>query len=193
LRKAWLAGAVALVSIGAVEEARAQPPTPPSTDNHAPPPIGISISWVSQQMSGDGGLMGPAVTPQWRPSAHTVILLDLQALGGRVISAEEKLILSDYYGLLGARLFPWNAPLAPYFEAAAGFGQKMFQDCCGPPRPLSYVLGRYALGVEWRLPPAYIIELQVGHLHRLPFERDDGLAPRSGRSLELRLGVGCRL
>jgi hypothetical protein len=167
------------------------PPPPPV---YAPvmPPVGVSFMGVVQgPIDGRPSASGLGATFQYRPSAHVVTLFELQWVGEP--RASDGLRREDLSGLLGVRLYPWNAPLTPYLEAAGGFGEATFT-CCAQKLYSEQLVGRYAVGLELRLAPAWVLEGQIGKIHRLNFASDDPtLTSGAEEAIEVHAGLGVRL
>jgi hypothetical protein len=156
------------------------------------PPVGISLLGVAQG-SGDGrsSASGLGATLQYRTSTHAAMLFELQWVGEP--PGSDGLRREDLTGLVGARLYPWNAPLTPYLEVAGGFGEATFSCGCGEKLHTSQLVGRYAVGLELRLSPSWTLEGQLGRIHRLNFAADDpSLASPAEEAIEVHAGLGVR-
>jgi hypothetical protein len=155
------------------------------------PPVGLAVSGLVQARDGEHSATGGfGLTAQYRTSPHTLMLAEFQWLGSP--RGADGFRREDMAGLLGFRLFPWDAPIAPYFELAGGFGESTFF-CCAQELHTSQLVGRYGVGLELRLGPHWFLEGQLAQIHRFNFEADDPtLTSRSERAVELHGGLGVR-
>jgi hypothetical protein len=167
------------------------PPPPMVVAAPTQPPVGISLLGVVQGADDRRpGASGVGATLQYRTSPHAAMLLELQWVGEP--RASDGLRREDLTGLFGFRLFPWDAPITPYLEAAGGFGEATFS-CCGQKLSSAQLVGRYAVGLELRLAPAWVLEGQIGRIHRLNVAMDDPtLAPLAEQAIEVHGGLGVR-
>jgi hypothetical protein len=210
---AAIAGAV----IGAVVTGLFERPPPPEVQVYVPPPayaqpvygpppgpvvvvgapaleptVGVTLAGLVDS-SGSGGVMaGAAGALQFRTSSHSLLSLELQSL--RADRTWDGMEREDLAGLLGLRLFLWDAWLTPYLDGAAGFGRASFR-CCRVRDDAAQFLGRYGLGLELRLGRHLVFDGEVAQVHRLRLDQASGpVLPLDDheRATEVRGGVSFR-
>jgi hypothetical protein len=213
---AIVAGAV----IGAAVGAMIEPPPPVAVQIYAPPPpvyvpppvyyatppppvmmvaapaprpvLGVSLSGVIDSLGGDAVSAGTAGALQLRSSPNTLISLELQSL--EADRPQDGMRRDDLAGLLGLRLYLWDAWLTPYLDGAVGFGRASFQ-CCATRESATQFLGRYGLGLELRLGRHLAFDGEIAQVHRLRLDAGSGpVLPLEDheRSAEVRGGIAFR-
>ena len=144
---------------------------------------------VEAPQSGQLPLGGMAATMQFRTSSHSLLSLEVQSLGAHRRSDDTR--RSDLAGLVGGRVFLWNAAFAPYLELAGGLGQASLRT-----RELEVhavqLLGRLGLGLELRLGRHLVLDGQIAQMHRLVFDEEGDTAEGHERATVFRGGVGLR-
>lgn len=154
----------------------------------------VQAGWNARDAVG-----GVAAALQVRTSPHTMLGFELQSVGARRVNDDSH--RNDVAGLLAGRLFFWNAPIAPYLELAGGAGRTNLSGN-GYQVSASQLLGRFGVGLEFRLGRHLVLDGQIAQLHRLRLDDDDpDLAvygntvvgfDRHERATELRGGIGFR-
>lgn len=142
--------------------------------HHDPVGFGLSLGGLAHAPSSGqlpvGGVVGAL---QFRTSSHSLLVAELQSMSAHRLSDDTR--RRELAGLIGGRVFFWNRPLAPYFEAAAGLGRTSMEVGGFEVRD-SQLLARYGLGLELRLGRHLVLEGQASHVHKLRLEPDDGVA-----------------
>jgi hypothetical protein len=152
-------------------------PAPPMVVMQAAPPVredyprvGLAFGGlVDSPRSGQMPVGGVVGALQVRTSSHSLMLLELQSLGARRIS--DDLERSELVGLLGGRVFPWDAFLTPYLELAGGFGRASVE-ANGYAVHASQLVGRIGVGLELRLGRHLVLDGAVAQVHRLRMDGD---------------------
>jgi hypothetical protein len=152
------------------------PPPAPVVVYQAPPPppapvVGIALSGLAQTAGTENiPLAGTAAAIQYRTSSHSLVSLELQSLGARRSDGVRR---EDIAGMLGARLFLWDAALAPYLDVAGGIGQASLEGG-GTKVSAGQLIGRYGVGLELRLGRHLVFEGQIAQVHHLRSDDEDG-------------------
>jgi hypothetical protein len=171
------------------------PPQPVVVVEAAPSPwprLGVGLSGLVTSASGGTVSSGTAGTLQYRTSENSLFFLELQAT--QADRRWDGLQREDVAGLMGARLYLWDAWLTPYLDVAAGFGQASFR-CCATRLEASQFIGRYGAGLELRLGRHVVFEGQLAQVHRLRLDEDPSLdVPLDDheRAVEVRGGIAVR-
>jgi hypothetical protein len=156
------------------------------------PRLGIGLSGLVATSAGGAVSTGTAGTLQLRTSPQSLFFLELQS--SRADRSWDGLEREDFAGLMGARLFLWDAWLTPYLDLAAGFGEASFR-CCSTRLSAGQFLGRYGLGLELRLGHHLAFDAQVAQVHRLRLDAETGPAvplDDHERAVEMRGGIAFR-
>jgi hypothetical protein len=133
------------------------------------PRFGVGLSGLVATSAGGAVSGGSAGTLQLRTSANSLFYLELQA--SRADRPWDGLERQDVAGLMGARLYLWDAWLTPYLDVAAGFGEASFR-CCATRLEAAQFVGRYGAGLELRLGEHLALEAQLAQVHRLRVDDD---------------------
>ena len=187
----------------------APPPPPPvmMMAPYAPPPpapdpvrLGLAVSGLIQSSgatSDKSPLGGVAVSLQMRTSARSLFGLEVQSMTSDRTATHSR--RDELAGLMAGRLFPWDAPFAPYLELAGGLGRAVI-DTQALEVDVSQIIGRAGLGIELRLGPHLVLDGQVAQVHRFSLDHqtsnlatsDPAFVGDHERLTELRCGLGYR-
>jgi hypothetical protein len=134
--------------------------------------VGVAIAGVVQDSrESDLPVGGVAASLQFRGSRHTMLALELDALGAHRLPDGERRTQLD--GLVAGRLFLWDAALAPYFELAGGVGRTSVE-LDGYSARATQLVGRAGVGLELRLGEHLVLDASVSTTGRVRVDNDPG-------------------
>jgi hypothetical protein len=163
-----------------------QPAAPLPRDEE--PRVGLAFGGlVDSPDSGQMPVGGVAGALQLRTSSYSLLLLEIQSLSAQRIS--DGLRRSEVVGLIGGRVFPWNAFLTPYLELGGGFGRATV-GATGFALHASQLVGRIGLGLELRLGRHLVLDGQVASVHKLRLDDRDSSSPQQLASAEPFASIG---
>jgi hypothetical protein len=132
--------------------------------------LGLSVvGLIDSGNTGESAAAGMAAALQFRLSPRSQLSLELQSLASQ--REWDRARREDIGVLLGARLFLWDAVLAPYLDVGGGFGRATFR-CCSETVNVPQFLGRYGLGLELRLGRHLVLDAQLARVHRFQLTED---------------------
>jgi hypothetical protein len=176
---------------------------PPAADD--PVRLGLAVSGLIQSSgaaSDQSPRGGVAASLQFRTSARSLFGLEVQSLTSDRTATHSR--RDELAGLMAGRLFPWDAPFAPYLELAGGLGRVAI-DTQALEVDVAQIIGRAGLGIELRLGPHLVLDAQVAQVHRFslghqantvaasdPASTDPAFVGQHEQLTELRGGLGYR-
>jgi len=175
-------------------------PMPLAPPSH-PMQLGLAVSGLVQSPSsapGQSPIAGVAAALQVRTSARSILGLEVQSLtSDRTTTTHSR--RDELAGLMAGRLFPWDAPFAPYVELAGGLGRASI-DTNALVVDVSQLIGRAGIGIELRLGPHLVLDGQLAQVHRFNLDHqsrdlaasDPAFVGEHERLTELRCGLGYR-
>jgi hypothetical protein len=172
-------------------------PPPPADD---PVRLGLAVSGLIQSSgaaSDKSPLGGVAASLQFRTSARSLLGIEVQSLTSDRTATQSR--RDELAGLLAGRLYPWDAPFAPYLELAGGLGRVAI-DSQALEVDAAQIIGRAGVGVELRLGPHLVLDAQVAQVHRFSLDHqvstvaasDPAFIGQHEQLTELRGGLGYR-